>query len=113
MSLDAESQKRLDELERDWKPKFVVAQPKLPSEALLTGAVSMAMAFGGVLFALSLSMRPYAWVWFAMSGLMGLVNRFLARRWYKHVVLPWDKERRAVLAEIQTLRKKRDEVNQS
>jgi hypothetical protein len=110
MSLDIESQKRLAELEGEWNAKFIVGQPKLPSEALLTGAVSMALAFGGVLFALSLSMRPYAWIWFALSGLCGLINRFLARRWYTRVVLPWDKARRTTIAEIQALRQKRDAV---
>lgn len=106
MSLDAAEQKRLEELERQWTEKFVVGQPKLPTAALLTAAVSMALAFGGVLFALSLAMRPYAWVWFALSGLLGLTNRILAKRWYTRVVLPWDKERRAAIAELQALRKK-------
>ncbi len=108
MSLDAESAKRLDELERQWKDKFIVGQPKLPTSALLTAAVSMALAFGGVLFALSLSMRPYAWIWFALSAFLGLINRFLARRWYTHVVLPWDKERRAAAEELKALREKRN-----
>lgn len=92
-------------LEKLWQEKFV-QQPRLPSEALLTGAVSMAMAFGGVLFLLSSAMRRYAWIWFALSITLGLVNRLLAQRWYWNVVVPWDRERRALAQELKTLREK-------
>ncbi len=106
MSLNPESAKRLEELERQWKDKFIVGQPKLPTTVLLMVAVSMALAFGGVLFALSLSMRPYAWAWFALSALLGLISRILSKRWFTRVVIPWDKERRAAATELKTLRER-------
>lgn len=87
-----------------WNEKFI-QQPKLPTAALLTGALAMAMGFGLVLFMLSAWMRPHAWIWLVLGALAGVVNRLLARRWYKTVVVPWDQERRATRAEIESLRR--------
>ena len=96
---------RLTELERLWNEKFI-QQPKLPTSALLTGSLSMAMACGFVLFVLSAWMRRYAWIWLVLSVAVGLLNRFLAHRWYTKVVLPWDTERRATSQEIKLLQQK-------
>lgn len=95
----------MQELEAHWKAHFA-EQPKLPTSALLTGAISMALAFGGVLFVLSAWMRSYAWIWFVLSAAAGLANRLLAKNWFNNVVLPWDAERRKTLAELQELREK-------
>jgi hypothetical protein len=97
-----QKQKRLAQLERLWNEKFV-QQPKLPTEALLTGALAMALGFGAVLFLLSYKVRHYAWIWIALSIFFGLLNRFFAARWYRRVVIPWDLERRAVAAEMKEL----------
>ena len=99
-SADAE---RLAALERRWKLEFE-QQPKLPTQALLTGAVSMAMAFGAVLFLLSKWMRGYAWIWIVLSLAMGAINRVLAARWYRNEVIPWDLDRRKTHQEIMELR---------
>jgi hypothetical protein len=102
---DAERAARLSALEQHWRERFV-AQPKLPTSALLTGAAAMAMGFGAVLFFLSEKMRPYAWIWVALSVSLGLINRLLANRWYKKTVLPWSEERRALKEEIDALRER-------
>lgn len=94
---------QLAALERRWAEKFE-EQPKLPTSALLTGAVSMALAFGAVLFLLSKWMRGYAWIWIVLSIAVGVINRLLAARWYKEVVIPWDLERRSTAQQIQELR---------
>ena len=105
MALQEDEVKRLNELEALWNQRFI-EQPKLPSSALLTGAVSMALAFGGVLFLLSAWMRSYAWIWFVLSGATGILNRLLAKNWYQNEVIPWDRDRRATHAELQALRAK-------
>jgi hypothetical protein len=102
-SHDSEPVARLAQLENLWQQKFI-QQPKLPTSALLTVAVSMALAFGGVLFALSASMRGYAWIWFILSALCGLLGRIFSKRWYNNVVIPWDAERRSTAQEIKSLR---------
>ena|GEM_PF-1785316 len=94
---------RLAELEKLWNEKFV-QQPKLPTSALLTGALSMALAFGAVLFFLFKWVRGYAWIWVVLSVVAGLFNRKFAHDWYTHVVVPWDADRRATAAEIASLK---------
>ena len=64
----------------------------------------MALGVGAVLFLLSPKMRPYAWVWIALSALCGIINRYLANHWYKKDVIPWGNERTALKAEIEALR---------
>ncbi len=95
---------RLAELEQLWNQKFI-EQPKLPTSALLTGAVSMAAGFGAVLFFLS-PLRAHTWFWVCLSLGFGAVNRVLAARWYRRVVIPWDAERRATAQELAVLREK-------
>ena len=102
LNTPASKQQRLAQLERLWNEKFV-QQPKLPTEALLTGALAMALGFGAVLFLLSNKVRHYAWIWIALSVFCGLLNRFFAARWYRRVVIPWDLERRAVAEEMKEL----------
>lgn len=94
------------ELENLWNEKFI-KQPKLPTSALLTGALSMALAFGCVLFILAVRVRQYAWVWLVLSVATGMLNRFLAGHWYRCVVVPWDIERKATAAEMKVLSGKR------
>ncbi len=101
---EIEKQAKLAELEGIWRARFM-RQPKLPSSALLTGAFAMALGFGAVLFLLSAKMRPYAWIWIALSATCGLTNRYLANRWYKKDVIPWGDERNALKAQIDALRK--------
>jgi len=101
----ADDASRLAALERRWKLEFE-QQPKLPSGALLTGAVSMAAAFGFVLFLLSHWMRSYAWIWILLSLGFGAANRMLAARWYRDEVIPWDLDRRTTHQEIQELKAK-------
>ncbi len=96
---------RLAALEHRWKLEFE-QQPKLPTAALLTGAVSMAAAFGFVLFLLSHWMRGYAWIWILLSLGFGATNRMLAARWYRDEVIPWDLDRRTTHQEIQELKAK-------
>jgi hypothetical protein len=98
-----DSRQRLEQLERLWNEKFV-QQPKLPTEALLTGALAMALGFGAGLFLLSYKVRHYAWIWISLSIFFGLLNRFFAARWYRKVVVPWDIERRETAARIAQLK---------
>jgi hypothetical protein len=102
-STPAPDSEQLAALERRWAERFE-EQPKLPTSALLTGAVSMALAFGAVLFLLSKWMRGYAWIWIVLSIAAGIINRMLAARWYKEVVIPWDLDRRSTAQQIQELR---------
>ena len=104
-SSSQEDAKRLAELERLWNEKFT-EQPKLPTSALLSVAVSMALAFGGAVFALSASLRMWAMLWFGLSALIGLLARYFSRSWYRNEVVPWDRERRATAAEIAELRRR-------
>jgi hypothetical protein len=90
-------------LERLWLDKFS-RQPALPTAALLSGALAMALGFCAALFLLSAALRPRAWIWIVLATLCGLLNRWLARRWYRRVVVPWDHERRAVAEELNRLR---------
>jgi len=64
----------------------------------------MALGFGAILFLLSASMRRHVWSGSWLSVLFGIVNRILARHWYRKTVLPWSEERRALKAQIDTLR---------
>jgi len=100
----ATDSQRLADLQRIWNERFI-QQPKLPTSALLTGAVSMALAFGFVLFMLSALMRRHAWIWLVLSLLFGGINRLLARQWYRKVVVPWDQDRRATAAEMEQLQR--------
>jgi hypothetical protein len=94
---------RLAQLERLWAEKYI-QQPKLPSSALLTGALAMALGFGAVLFLMSAWMRSYAWIWIVLALICGAVNRVLSARWYRDTVVPWDEQRRATKAEMERLR---------
>lgn len=100
---DSQRRARIDEIEKIWRERFVY-QPKLPSSALLTAAVAMALGFGAVLFFLSAPMRPYAWIFVALSITFGLTNRYFAHRWYTRTVLPWSAERQALKSELDALR---------
>ena len=60
----------------------------------------MALGFGAALFLLTARLRLYAWVWIGLSVIMGLLNRYLARRWYERKVVPWAAERAALKLEI-------------
>ena len=103
---------RLAELERRWNTEFA-QQPKLPTDALLTGALAMAFGFGAVLFLASRWVRPYWWIWAALALGTGLLNRFLAARWYRNVVIPWDLDRCAVAKEMQELKQKLEKRDSS
>ena len=107
MALNENDARRLEDLQQSWNERFI-QQPKLPTSALLTGALSMALAFGCGLFLLSVRVRGYAWIWLVLSVLMGFLNRILARHWYRHVVIPWDSDRRSTAAEIKALEQRRD-----
>ena len=66
----------------------------------------MALGFGAVLFYASHWMRSYGWIWAVLAAAMGILNRFLAARWYRDVVIPWDLDRCSTAKEIQDLRAK-------
>lgn len=100
---ELDRQAQIDALEKIWLERFVY-QPKLPSSALLTGAVAMALGFGAVLFLLAAPVRRYAWIFIALSIAFSIVNRVFAKRWYNRVVLPWSAERAAFKARIDALR---------
>lgn len=102
--------KRLAELEAIWRERFI-EQPKLPTSALLTGAIAMALGFGTVLFVIGAILTHYATTWITLVAVFGglslccgIVNRVLARRWYKHKVVPWGDERKATKTRIDELR---------
>ena len=95
------------ELEARWHREFE-QQPKLPTSALLTGALAMALGFGAVMFfmfALANSFRlwtvPLAWFTGGAVG-MGLLNRYLAHRWFTRVVIPWSQARAALKTQLET-----------
>jgi len=106
---------RLAELENIWRQRFM-RQPKLPTSALLTGALAMACGFGAVFFLIGLfiaknAMSRFTEKWLilasvfgALAILFGVVNRWLAGRWYKEIVVKWDEERKSLKAEIDSLR---------
>src|SRR6185295_528452 len=107
---DAERAARLAELEGVWRARFI-AQPKLPTSALLTGACAMASGFGAVFFAIGAVLSKYARAWLtlaivfgALTLIAGVLNRWLAARWYRRVVIPWGDERKALKAQIDALR---------
>ena len=94
-----------------WLDKFE-EQPKLPTSALLTGAVAMALGFGAIMFLV------FAWatqfqstytiglaIFSTLSVAMGLTNRLLAKHWFKQVKA-WHAERIQAATEIDTLKKK-------
>ena len=96
-------------LEEQWRARFE-KQPKLPTSALLTGAVSMALGFGAMMFLFFwYASKTGAWSYHALvfGGLavaLSLVNRYLAQRWYRHVVVPWSKEREELKARLARMR---------
>ena len=100
---EQERRVQLEELEKIWLERFEY-QPKLPSSALLTGAVAMALGFGAVLFLLAAPVRRYAWIFIVLSIAFSSTNRVLAKRWYNRVVLPWSAERAAFKSRIDALR---------
>ena len=95
---------RLKELEKQWQAEFIQA-PKLPTWALLSGAVSMALGFGGVLFLLFVQYRHLAWIFFVSSLIVGIIGWRIASDWYRNTVIPWDVRRRQMAEEIQTLKR--------
>lgn len=101
--------RRLAELEAAWEARYR-REPKLPTSALLTGAVAMATGFGTVMFV------GFAWatgwprmfvthavVFGVLSLVLGLLNRYFARRWFRSVET-WSAERRSLAAELEALR---------
>lgn len=94
---------RLRELEKQWNAEFI-QQPKLPTWALLSGALSMALGFGGVLFSLFVQYRRFAWIWFVLSAIVGFMGWRIAAGWYRDVVIPWDERRRKTAEEIKALK---------
>ena len=102
------STKPLADLEAEWDRRFA-AQPKLPSSALLTGAVSMACGFGAVMFfgfAWATGFRmwlPQMWIFAGLSLALGLLNRYFARRWFGEVER-WSAERVALARELEAAR---------
>ena len=105
-----DSSKRLQELEATWSRKFM-EQPKLPSAALLTGAIAMALGFGAIVF------FSFAWatnfrrtytvgliIFTTLSLCLGIGNRILARRWFEEVKT-WSAERKEAASEIERLKK--------
>lgn len=106
---DADRARRLAELEATWEARYRL-EPKLPTSALLTGAVAMATGFGTVMFV------AFAWatgwprmfvihavVFGVLSLVLGLLNRYFARRWFRSVET-WSAERRSLAAELESLR---------
>jgi hypothetical protein len=93
----------LEELERVWRERFS-AQPKLPSSALLLGALAMALGFAAAFFFVAWAWWILGCVFLTLSILAGLLNRLHAKRWYESEVLPWAAERAALKAEIERLR---------
>ena len=105
----AQSGRGLAELEADWRRRFVL-QPKLPSSALLAGAVAMALGFGAVMFLAFAAATGFhqgylvPGVLFASGSLaLGLLNRRIARRWFGEVKV-WSAEREALQREIESAR---------
>lgn len=94
---------RLRELEAQWNAEFI-QQPKLPTWALLSGALSMALGFGGVLFLLFVQYRHLAWIFFLGSLIIGAIGWRIASRWYRDTVIPWAARRRAAAEEIKALK---------
>jgi hypothetical protein len=99
----------LDRLEREWAERFAL-EPKLPSAALLSGAVAMALGFGFVMFLAFawLHRFPRSYLWgtliFGTGALAaGLLNRYLAGRWFRQV-REWHAQREALRARIEALR---------
>ncbi|MBI3830439.1 MAG: hypothetical protein HY291_13045 [Planctomycetes bacterium] len=99
---------RLKRLEANFDTRYKY-EPKLPSSALLTGAVAMACGFGAVMFFMFAWANHFErWVQplaiFATLALaLGFTNRILAKRWFAMVQV-WSAEREALLAEIEALR---------
>ena len=107
----AVQQQRLADLEREWDARFA-QQPKLPSSALLSGAVAMACGFGAVMFfafawlrGFQLSYCIWCGIFATLSVALGLFNRMMARRWLRSVEA-WSAERKELNAEIAELRSK-------
>jgi hypothetical protein len=96
---------RLKELEKQWQAEFI-QQPKLPTFALLSGAVSMALGFGGVLFVLFVQYRHLAWIFFVSSLIVGILGWRIASNWYRNEVIPWDARRRETAVQIQQLKER-------
>lgn len=99
---------RLRELEADWQARFRL-QPKLPTSALLTGAMAMACGFGAVMFlmfATAVSFQrwvPQLAIFTVLALALGGLNRYFAWRWFQQVKL-WSAEREIVSKELEALR---------
>lgn len=102
------STQSLEDLEAEWTRRFAT-QPKLPTSALLTGAVSMACGFGAVMFfgfAWANGFRvwvPQLCIFTALSLGLGLLNRYFARRWFKEIEV-WSAEREELARRIRELK---------
>lgn len=100
---------RLAAGQAEFERKFRL-EPKLPSSALLTGAVAMATAFGAIMFLMFAWSRKFEdwmggfYVFTALTLCFGAANRYLAWRWFKQIEI-WSAERQALLAEIEALRR--------
>ncbi|MBE7467164.1 MAG: hypothetical protein HS116_27135 [Planctomycetes bacterium] len=105
----ASAAQRLAAGQAEFERKFRL-EPKLPSSALLTGAVAMATAFGAIMFLMFAWSRKFEdwmggfYVFTALTLCFGAVNRYLAWRWFKQIEV-WSAERQALLAEIEALRR--------
>lgn len=109
--MDPTDAERLKRLEADFDARYKL-QPKLPSSALLTGAMAMACGFGAVMFFM------FAWanhfermvlplaIFTVLALALGIANRILAKRWFAMVQV-WSAEREVVLIEIEALRARR------
>ena len=99
---------RLKRLEAEWEARFRL-EPKLPTSALLTGAMAMACGFGAAMFLMfAIAMHFQRWtpqvaVFTALALALGGVNRYIARQWFKKVEA-WSAEREQVLREMAALR---------
>jgi len=99
---------RLRQLDADWKARFRL-QPKLPTSALLSGAMAMACGFGAVMFlmfAFAVSFQrwvPQFVIFTALALALGALNRYAAWHWFEQVKL-WSAAREEMLSEIEALR---------
>lgn len=105
---EAASAEARAELEARWRREFA-QQPKLPTSALLTGAVAMALGFGAVMFFMFAMANGFrTWLghlaWFTGLALaVGLLNRYLANRWFTRVVIPWSQARGELKTRLEAL----------
>ena len=108
---------RLKALEAEWEARFRL-EPKLPTAALLTGAMAMACGFGAAMFLLfAIAMHFQHWtlqvaIFTALALALGGVNRYFARQWFKKVEA-WSAEREQVRREMEALRAGTDDPKQT